>query len=61
MERAIEIYAIINLAVIGLSHAIAPRAWVQFFAVLRERVVDQVLGRQRAVRRCRMHVQIDHG
>ena len=37
MERAIEIYAIINLAVIGLSHAIAPRAWVQFFAVLRER------------------------
>lgn len=35
MERAIEIYAIINLAVIGLSHAIAPRAWLKFFTVLR--------------------------
>jgi hypothetical protein len=36
MERAIEIYAIVNLAVIGLSHAVAPRAWVQFFTTLRQ-------------------------
>ena len=37
MERAIQVYAIINFAVIGLSHALRPRAWVDFFTVLRER------------------------
>lgn len=37
MERAIQIYAVINFAVIGLSHALQPRAWVTFFTVLRER------------------------
>jgi hypothetical protein len=37
MERAIQIYAVINFAVIGISHALQPRAWVAFFAVLRER------------------------
>lgn len=37
MERAIQIYAIINFAVIGLSHAIRPKAWVAFFVYLRER------------------------
>jgi hypothetical protein len=37
MERAIQVYAVIQLSVIGLSHAVAPRAWVAFFAWLRER------------------------
>jgi hypothetical protein len=37
MERAIQIYAIINFIVIGLSHALRPRAWVDFFVFLRER------------------------
>lgn len=37
MERAIEIYAIINFAVIGVSHAAQPRVWVTFFVFLRER------------------------
>ncbi|MGB7156934.1 MAG: hypothetical protein WBD40_02640 [Tepidisphaeraceae bacterium] len=37
MERAVEIYAIINFTVIGISHALRPRAWVDFFVFLRER------------------------
>jgi hypothetical protein len=37
MERAIQIYAVINFAVIGLSHVVQPRAWVAFFTWLRER------------------------
>jgi hypothetical protein len=37
VERAIEIYAIINFAVIGISHVAQPRAWVDFFVYLRER------------------------
>jgi hypothetical protein len=37
MERAIQIYAIINFVVIGLSHALRPRVWVEFFAFLKER------------------------
>ena len=37
MERAVEIYAIINLTVIGISHVVRPRVWVDFFVVLRER------------------------
>ena len=37
MERAIQIYAIINFAVIGISHVLQPRAWVDFFVFLRER------------------------
>ena len=37
MERAIQIYAIINFAVIGISHVLQPRAWVDFFVALRER------------------------
>ena len=28
MERAIQIYAIINFAVIGISHTFQPRVWV---------------------------------
>ena len=37
MERAVEIYAIINLTVIGISHVVRPRVWVDFFVFLRER------------------------
>jgi hypothetical protein len=37
MQRAIEIYAVITLTVIGFSHALRPRAWVDFFVRLRER------------------------
>jgi hypothetical protein len=37
MERVVEVYAIVNFVVIGLSHAFQPRAWVAFFALLRER------------------------
>lgn len=31
LERAVELFVVINLAVIGLSHAVAPRAWVDWF------------------------------
>ena len=34
-ERAIEIFAVVNFAVIGLSHIVQPRAWVHFFVLLR--------------------------
>jgi uncharacterized protein YjeT (DUF2065 family) len=34
MERAVEIFAAINLLVMGLSHVVAPDAWKQFFTVL---------------------------
>lgn len=37
MERAIQIFAAINFAVLGLSHVLQPRVWVDFFAWLRER------------------------
>ncbi len=37
MERAVHIYAIINLTVIGISHVVRPRVWVDFFVFLRER------------------------
>lgn len=37
MERAIQIYAIINFVVIGISHVLRPRVWVDFFVFLRER------------------------
>jgi hypothetical protein len=37
MERAVQIYAIINLTVIGISHVVRPRVWVAFFVLLRER------------------------
>jgi len=35
MERSIEIFAIVFLAVIGLSHLLQPRAWVEWFILLR--------------------------
>ncbi|MCP5047888.1 MAG: hypothetical protein GY940_12000 [bacterium] len=37
IERAIQIYAVINLAIIGISHITAPKAWVDFFIRLRDR------------------------
>ena len=37
MQHAVQIYAIINLAVIGMSHVVKPRVWVDFFVFLRER------------------------
>lgn len=37
MERAVQIYAIINLTIIGISHVGRPRVWSDFFVFLRER------------------------
>ena len=37
MEHAVQIYAIINLTVIGVSHVVRPRVWVEVFVFLRER------------------------
>jgi len=37
MERAIQVYAVVQLSILGLSHVVAPRAWVTFFTYLRER------------------------
>ena len=37
MERAIELFALINFVVMGLSHVLRPRAWVDFFVLLREK------------------------
>jgi hypothetical protein len=37
VERAIEIYAGIQFLIIGLSHLLQPRAWVEFFIALREK------------------------
>lgn len=35
MHRAIEIYAAIQFFIIGLSHVVQPRIWVDFFVHLR--------------------------
>jgi hypothetical protein len=35
VETATEVFSAVFLAVIGLSHAIQPRAWVEFFIWLR--------------------------
>jgi hypothetical protein len=34
MEEAVRIFAIVNLLVIGLSHIVQPKAWVDFFILL---------------------------
>ena len=34
MERGVEIFAAINILVMGLSHIFAPNAWKQFFTLL---------------------------
>ena len=36
VERALEIFAIIHLGLMGLSHLVRHRAWAEFFMVLRE-------------------------
>src|SRR3954465_15505218 len=35
MERSVEILAVMLFAVIGVSHILQPRAWVEFFIMLR--------------------------
>lgn len=37
MIRAVQVFAVIHLGIIGLSHVVAPRAWAEFFAWLRAR------------------------
>jgi hypothetical protein len=37
MERGVEIFAVIHLALMGLSHVFQHRAWAEFFIVLREK------------------------
>jgi uncharacterized protein YjeT (DUF2065 family) len=34
MERGVEVFAAINLIVMGLSHIFAPNAWKEFFTLL---------------------------
>ena len=35
MERSVEVLAIILFGVLGLSHLLQPKAWVEFFILLR--------------------------
>ena len=35
MEKAVEIFVVINFLVIGISHAAQPTAWIEFFKLLR--------------------------
>ena len=35
MERSVEVLAIILFGVVGLSHIVQPRAWAEFFILLR--------------------------
>ena len=37
IEHAAQVFAVINFGVIGLSHIVQPRVWVEFFVFLRER------------------------
>ena len=37
MERSVEVLAIILFGVIGLSHIVQPKAWAEFFILLRGR------------------------
>jgi hypothetical protein len=37
METSVQIFAIIHLGTMGMSHILAPRAWTDFFIGLRER------------------------
>jgi hypothetical protein len=37
MERSVEIFAIVLIGVIGLSHLLQPRAWVEYFILLRSK------------------------
>ena len=35
MERSVEVFAVILLGVIGLSHIVQPKAWIDYFILLR--------------------------
>ena len=35
MERSVEVLAIILFGVVGLSHILQPKAWAEFFILLR--------------------------
>jgi hypothetical protein len=37
MERAVEVFAVIQLAIIGISHIAFHRGWAEFFIWLREK------------------------
>jgi hypothetical protein len=37
MERALEIFVVIHLGLMGLSHVVQHRAWAEFFILLRDR------------------------
>ena len=37
METAVQIFAVVHLTVIGLSHVLQPQAWVTFFLWLRQK------------------------
>jgi hypothetical protein len=37
MERSVEVFAIVLFVVVGLSHLLQPRAWVEFFILLRDK------------------------
>jgi hypothetical protein len=37
VERAIEIFALIQFLIVGLSHILYPRAWADFFIWIRQR------------------------
>lgn len=37
MERSVEILAVILFGALGLSHLLQPRAWVEFFLLLRSK------------------------
>jgi hypothetical protein len=37
MQRSVEVLAVILFGVTGLSHVVQPKAWVEFFILLREK------------------------
>ena len=37
MERSVEILAVVLFGVVGLSHILQPRAWAEFFILLRSK------------------------
>ena len=39
MERAVQIFAVVQFLIMGLSHIVRPRAWSEFFLLLRSKGV----------------------
>ena len=37
MERAVQIFAVVHCLTMGLSHIVQPRAWADFFLLLRDK------------------------